>query len=211
MDAKLVQISANSIKKAKFNKRPSLKQMQRAVKTLIAFAGDDPEREGVLDTPKRVSKAYAELFSGYGQDPQEILQKTFTDLSSYDEIILLRDINFYSHCEHHLVPFFGKAHIAYLPNGRIVGLSKLARLVDCFARRLQTQENLTTQIIDALNLYLQPRGAAILIEAEHMCMSMRGVRNAGTTTLTQKFSGVFATNKEEKERFFALLGERDKK
>ncbi len=209
MDVKLPNFDAKSKKTAqkllKPNKRPSKKQMREAVKTLIAYAGDDPTREGVIDSPKRVAKAYSELFAGYEQDPKQVLSKTFQDISDYNDIVLLRDIAFYSHCEHHLVPFFGKVHIAYLPNEGIVGLSKLARLVEIFARRLQTQENLTAQIIEALNTYLEPRGAAIMVEAEHMCMSMRGVRAPGATTLTQKFTGVFAEEKSERERFFALV------
>ncbi|MCF6343808.1 MAG: GTP cyclohydrolase I FolE [Devosiaceae bacterium] len=205
MDVKLPDFDAKSKKIARVLRKPSEKQMQEAVKTLIAYAGDDPTREGVIDSPKRVAKAYSELFAGYEQDPKQILSKTFQDISDYNDIVLLRDIAFYSHCEHHLVPFFGKVHIAYLPNEGIVGLSKLARLVEIYARRLQTQENLTAQIIEALNTYLEPRGAAIMVEAEHMCMSMRGVRAPGATTLTQKFTGIFAEEKSERERFFALV------
>ncbi len=209
MDVKLPNFDAKSKKTAtklpKPNKRPSKKQMREAVKTLIAYAGDDPTREGVIDSPKRVATAYSELFAGYEQGPKQILSKTFQDISDYNDIVLLRDIAFYSHCEHHLVPFFGKVHIAYLPKEGIVGLSKLARLVEIYARRLQTQENLTAQIIEALNTYLEPRGAAIMVEAEHMCMSMRGVRAPGATTLTQKFTGIFAEEKSERERFFALV------
>ncbi len=149
------------------------------MRTLIAWAGDDPTREGLLDTPRRVAKAFGEFYSGYGQDPTEILDKTFKEVGGYDDIVLVRDIPFYSHCEHHMVPFVGKAHIAYYPHEGVVGLSKLARLVDVFARRLQTQENLTAQIIDALNEHLDPRGVAVMLEAEHMCMSMRGVQKAG--------------------------------
>ncbi len=206
MDAKLTSIDekAQTIN-AKKLKKPSKKQAQEAIKTLIAWAGDDPTRDGVIDSPKRVIDAYKELFAGYSQDPKQILSKTFQDISDYNDIVLVRDINFYSHCEHHLVPFFGKAHIAYLPNDKIVGLSKLARLVESYARRLQTQENLTAQIIEAINTHLEPRGAAIMIEAEHMCMSMRGVRSPGATTLTQKFTGAFAEEKSERERFFSLV------
>jgi GTP cyclohydrolase I len=193
------------IKKVKLTSKPTKKQMQKAVRTLIAFAGDDPSREGVIETPARVSKAYGELFSGYEQDASKILSKTFKLDNGYHDIVLLRDIAFYSHCEHHLVPFFGKIHIAYLPNEGVVGLSKLARLAHAYARRLQTQENLTTQIIDALEKHLNPKGVAIMIEAEHMCMSMRGVNNAGVTTITQRFSGAFETDMNEREKFFSLL------
>jgi len=184
--------------------KPTAKQAQDAIRTLIAFAGDDPSREGVLDTPLRVSEAYGELFAGYQQDPAKILSKAFNEVNGYNDIVLLRDIVFYSHCEHHLVPFFGKAHIAYLPNKGVVGLSKLARLTHAYSRRLQTQENLTAQIIGALETHLKPRGAAIMIEAEHMCMSMRGVNNPGVTTITQRFTGEFEKTKQ-RERFFALL------
>jgi GTP cyclohydrolase I len=188
--------------------RPSQAEAEDAVRTLIAWAGDDPAREGLLDTPSRVAKAYKELFGGYRQDPSEILERTFKEVGGYDDIVLLRDIPFYSHCEHHMVPFVGKAHIAYLPHDGVVGLSKLARLVDVFARRLQTQENLTAQIIDAVNENLNPRGAAVMLEAEHMCMSMRGVRSHGVSTITHRFTGVFAEEREERDRFFAFLGKR---
>ncbi len=194
MDLKIKQIS-----------KPTKEQAQEAVRTLIAWAGDNPEREGVTDTPQRVTKAYKEIFAGYDENPSEILSKTFRDNSGYDDIVLLRDISFHSHCEHHLVPFFGKVHIAYLPNKEIVGLSKLARLTHVFARRLQTQENMTAQIIDAINQHLKPRGVAVMIEAEHLCMSMRGVSSPGVTTLTQCFSGVFDSDKSQRKKFFALL------
>ena len=185
--------------------RPTREEAEAAVRTLIAWAGDDPEREGLLDTPRRVTKAFGEFFAGYSQDAREILQRTFTDVGGYDDVVLIKDIPFASHCEHHMVPFVGKAHIAYLPHEGVVGLSKLARLVEVFARRLQVQENLTAQIIDALNENLNPRGAAVMLEAEHMCMSMRGVRAHGALTVTQRFTGVFAEDRNEQERFFAML------
>jgi GTP cyclohydrolase I len=188
--------------------RPSLKEVEEAVRTLIAWAGDDPEREGLRDTPMRVAKAYRELFSGYEQDPREVLERTFKEVGGYDDIVLVRDIPFHSHCEHHMVPFVGKAHIAYLPHDGVVGLSKLARLVDVFARRLQTQENLTAQILDAINEHLGPRGAAVMLEAEHMCMTMRGVRAHGVATITHRFTGVFAEDREEQDRFFSMVGKR---
>lgn len=186
--------------------RPSREEAERAVRTLIAWAGDDPSREGMHGTPARVADAYAELFAGYGQDPAAILDTTFEDVGGYDDIVLVRDIPFYSHCEHHMVPFFGRAHIAYLPHEGVVGLSKLARLTDAFARRFQTQENLTAQIIDAVNEHLNPRGAAVMLEAEHMCMTMRGIKAHGAQTVTQRFTGVFAEDKEEQARFFAMVG-----
>jgi GTP cyclohydrolase I len=185
--------------------RPSREEAEAAVRTLIAWAGDDPTREGLLDTPRRVTKAYGEFFAGYEQDPAETLARTFKEVGGYDDIVLVKDIPFSSHCEHHMVPFFGKAHIAYLPHDGVVGLSKLARLVELYARRLQVQENLTAQIIDAVNEHLNPRGAAVMIEAEHMCMSMRGVRAHGASTVTQRFTGVFAEDRDQQDRFFALL------
>jgi GTP cyclohydrolase I len=188
--------------------RPSREDAERAVRTLLAWAGDDPSREGLLDTPRRVTTAYEEYFAGYTQDPKAILSRTFKDVSGYDDIVLIRDIPFHSHCEHHMAPFFGKAHIAYLPHDGVVGLSKLARLVEVFARRLQTQENLTAQIIDALNDGINPRGAAVMMEAEHMCMTMRGVRAHGVLTVTHRFSGVFAEDRDEQDRFYNLVGKR---
>jgi GTP cyclohydrolase I len=189
-------------------KRPSREEAEEAVRTLIAWAGDDPAREGLLDTPRRVTKAYGEFFSGYDDCPKDILSKTFKEVGGYDDIVLVKDIPFSSHCEHHMVPFVGKAHIAYLPHDGVVGISKLARLVEAFSRRLQVQEVMTAQIIDAVNEYLNPRGAAVLLEAEHMCMSMRGVRAHGATTVTQRFTGVFAEEKSEQDRFFQLIGKR---
>jgi len=188
--------------------RPSREDAEAAVRTLIAWAGDDPTREGLLDTPRRVTKAYGEFFAGYDDDPKTILSKTFKEVGGYDDIVIVKDIPFHSHCEHHMVPFFGKAHIAYLPHDGVVGISKLARLVEVFSRRLQVQEVLTAQIIDAVNEHLNPRGAAVLLEAEHMCMSMRGVRAHGATTVTQRFTGVFAEEKAEQDRFFTLIGKR---
>ncbi|MCW5760478.1 MAG: GTP cyclohydrolase I FolE, partial [Phenylobacterium sp.] len=178
-------------------KRPTREEAMEAVRTLIAWAGDDPTREGLLDTPRRVTKAYGEFFSGYDDDPGTILSTTFKEAGGYDDIVLVKDIPFSSHCEHHMVPFVGKAHIAYLPHDGIVGISKLARLVEAFSRRLQVQEVLTAQIIDAVNEHLNPRGAAVLLEAEHMCMSMRGVRKQGASTVTTRFTGVFRDDPAE--------------
>jgi GTP cyclohydrolase I len=188
--------------------RPSREEAEAAVRTLLAWAGDNPDREGLLETPRRVTKAFGEFFAGYEQDAGEVLAKTFKEVGGYDDIVLVKDIPFSSHCEHHMVPFFGKVHIAYLPHDGVVGLSKLARLVEVYARRLQVQENMTAQIIDAVNEYLNPRGAAVMIEAEHMCMSMRGVRAHGASTVTQRFTGVFAEERDERERFYQLLGKR---
>lgn len=207
MDAS-AKLQHASLVEIKDLRRPTREEAEAAVRTLIAWAGDDPTREGLLDTPHRVTSAYGEFFAGYGQDAGEILQTTFKDVGGYDDVVLVRDIPFSSHCEHHMVPFFGKVHIAYLPNDGVVGLSKLARLVEVYSRRLQVQENMTAQIIDAVNEHLNPRGAAVMIEAEHMCMSMRGVRAHGALTVTQRFTGVFAEDRNEQDRFFALVGKR---
>lgn len=188
--------------------RPSRDEAEAAVRTLIAWAGDDPDREGLLDTPARVAKAYGELFAGYDQNPGEVLSKTFKEVGGYDDLVLVKGIPFYAHCEHHMVPFYGQAHIAYLPHDGVVGLSKLAQLVDVFARRLQTQETMTAQIIDAINENLGPRGAAVMLEAEHMCMTMRGVKAHDVKTVTHRFTGVFAEDRQEQDRFFAMVGHR---
>ena len=185
--------------------RPTREAAEAAVRTLIEWAGDDPDREGLLDTPKRVVKAYEELYAGYRGDPADVLTRVFEEVHGYDDMVLVRDITFSSHCEHHMVPFTGKAQIAYYPGGHgVVGLSKLARLVDIFAKRLQTQEALTAQVIEALDVYLEPRGCAIMVEAEHMCMSMRGVRKSGSSTVTTRFRGLFETDAVAQARFFAL-------
>jgi GTP cyclohydrolase IA len=185
--------------------KPTREEAMEAVRTLLRWAGDDPSREGLLDTPKRVVKAYDELFKGYGENPDEVLNKVFKDVDGYDDMVLVRDIPFYSHCEHHMVPFFGKAHIAYYPTDGVVGLSKLARLVDIYGRRLQTQETMTAQILSALNNTLNPRGVAVLVEAEHMCMSMRGVQKHGSSTVTTQFSGVFRDDPAEQAKFFTMV------
>jgi len=170
-------------------KRPSQEEAESAVRTLLAWAGDDPAREGLLDTPRRVTKAFLEYFSGYGEDPAETLSRTFTDVGGYDDIVMLRDIEFTSHCEHHIAPFVGRAHVAYLPTEQVVGISKLARVVEIFARRLQTQETMTAQIANAICTSLKPRGAAVMIEAVHTCMSMRGIGKRNVATITTQFTG----------------------
>jgi GTP cyclohydrolase IA len=185
--------------------RPSREEAEAAVRTLIAWAGDDPTREGLIETPKRVVKAFEELFSGYLKAPDEALAKIFSDVEGYDDLVLVKDIPFHSHCEHHMVPFIGKAHIAYYPGEGVVGLSKLARVVDIFARRLQTQETMTAQISQSINDALHPRGVAVLIEAEHMCMSMRGIQKNGASTTTCQFTGIFRDDPAEQVRFFSLL------
>jgi GTP cyclohydrolase IA len=185
--------------------RPSREEAEAAVRTLIAFAGDHPGREGLLDTPKRVVDAYEELYRGYREIPAEVLDRTFTEIGKYDDFVLVRDIAFSSHCEHHMMPFMGKAHIAYKPVERVVGLSKLARLVDVYARRLQTQEHMTSQITTAIEEILTPRGVAVMIEAEHMCMSVRGVEKPGSKTITTQFTGSFRENADEQVRFITMV------
>lgn len=187
------------------DKRPSAADAERAVRTLLAFMGENPDREGLKDTPRRVVKAYAELFGGYGKDTAEILARQFQEVGGYEDVVLVKDISFFSHCEHHMVPFFGKAHVAYYPNNGVVGLSKIARVVDIFSKRLQTQENLTASIMRALKEDLAPRGVAVMLEAEHMCMSMRGVQKSGVQTTTMKFSGVFSELLSEQEKFLKLV------
>ncbi len=186
-------------------RRPNRDEAEAAVRTLIAWAGDDPNREGLVDTPRRVARAYEELFSGYREDPVKPLKRVFHEVSGYQDLVLVRDIAFVSHCEHHIAPFFGKAHIGYYPRGAVVGLSKLARIVDAFARRLQTQEALSAQIIRAIEESLATRGIAVMLEAEHTCMAMRGVRQQGASTVTTQFSGVFRDDPNEQTRFFNIL------
>jgi GTP cyclohydrolase I len=186
-------------------KRPSRQEAEEAVRTLIAWAGDDPARDGLKDTPGRVVSVYEEFYAGYRQRPADVLDRTFEDLGSYDDIVVVRDIPFYSHCEHHMVPFVGRAHVAYYPAEQVVGLSKLARIVDVFARRLQTQERLTGDIVAAIDEVLKPRGIAVMIEAEHQCMTLRGARAHGTNTVTTQFTGVFRDEAAEQMRFMALV------
>jgi GTP cyclohydrolase I len=185
--------------------RPSRDEAEAAVRTLIAFVGDDPAREGLVETPKRVIGAFAEIYGGYGECPVEVLDRTFAEISPYDDFVLIRDISFNSHCEHHMMPFFGKAHIAYMPVERVVGLSKLARLVEVYARRLQTQEHMTSQIATAIDEILKPRGVAVMIEAEHMCMSVRGVEKAGSSTVTTQFAGKFRDSPDQQVRFLTMV------
>jgi GTP cyclohydrolase I len=185
--------------------RPSREEAETAIKTLLAYIGEDPTREGLLDTPRRVVEAYDELFQGYHLCPAEVLNRTFGETAGYDDFVLVRDIRFHSHCEHHMMPFYGKAHIAYTPVERVIGLSKLARLVDIFAHRLQTQEHLTAQIAAAIDTVLKPRGVAVLIEAEHTCMSVRGIAKHGASTMTTRFTGVFRNNPDDQNRFLSLV------
>jgi GTP cyclohydrolase I len=188
--------------------RPSRAEAEKAVQTLLAYVGENTEREGLLDTPRRVVEAYDELFQGYHQCPAEVLNRTFGETAGYDDFVLVRNIQFTSHCEHHVMPFYGHAHIAYTPVERVVGLSKLARLVDIFAHRLQTQEHLTAQIAAAIDEVLKPRGVAVMIEAEHTCMSVRGIGKQDATTFTSRYTGMFRDNPAEQARFMSMIRDR---
>jgi GTP cyclohydrolase I len=181
--------------------RPSREEAMAAVRTLLAWAGDDPDREGLVETPRRVVEAFEEWFSGYDEDPNALLSRTFEDVEGYDDIVMLRDIEVESHCEHHMAPFLGKAYVAYIPTDRVVGISKLARVVEVFARRLQNQETLTRQIAQAITEGLKPAGVAVLIDAEHQCMTTRGVHHRHVSTITTQFCGAFKTDLGLQERF----------
>jgi GTP cyclohydrolase I len=187
--------------------RPSRSEAEEAVRTLLLWAGDDPDREGLLATPQRVVRAFEEYFSGYRDDPAEMLRRTFEETEGYDEIVLLRDIGFVSHCEHHMSPIIGKAHVAYLPATRVVGISKLARVVDTFARRLQIQEKMTAQIANTIEAELQPKGVAVVIEATHQCMSTRGVNKGGVSMVTSRMLGAFRDNPETRREVLAMIGQ----
>lgn len=186
-------------------RRPDRAAAEDAVRTLIEWAGDDPEREGLIGTPDRVVRAYEEFFAGYEEDPAALLQRTFEETADYDEMVILRDIRLESHCEHHMVPIIGKVHLAYFPAGRVVGISKLARLVEVFAKRLQIQEKLTAQIADTINAVLEPRGVAVVVEAAHQCMTTRGIRKPGVVTITSRMLGCFRTEPEAKREFLTLI------
>lgn len=185
--------------------RPTREAAEAAAKTLLAWIGDNPNREGLIDTPRRVVKAFEEVFGGYRENPEDVLDRTFGEIGNFDDIVVVRKIPFYSFCEHHMFPMIGHAHVAYMPIERVVGLSKIARVIDMYARRLQTQEHLTSQILTAIDENLKPRGVAVMIEAEHMCMAMRGVQKQGVSTVTTQFSGVFRNDPEEQVRFFRLV------
>jgi GTP cyclohydrolase I len=187
-------------------KRPSQTEAEAAVRTLLRWAGDDPSREGLKGTPGRVVRAYKEFFRGYSVDPVQVLKRTFEETDGYDEMIVLRDMRFESHCEHHIAPIIGRAHIAYLPRKRVVGISKLARLLDVYAKRLQIQEKLTAQIANTLNDVLQPRGVAVVIDASHQCMTTRGVHKPGTSMVTSRMLGVFRTDPSTRREFLAFIG-----
>lgn len=193
-------------REAKSEARPSRAEAEAAVRTLLRWAGDDPTREGLLGTPDRVVRSYEEFFSGYAEDPREILQRTFEETDGYDEMVVLKDIRLESHCEHHMVPIIGVAHIAYLPNRRVVGISKLARIVDAYAHRLQIQEKLTAQIANTLQEVLDPLGVAVVIEAAHQCMTTRGVHKTGVSMVTSRMLGAFRENDATRREFLAMIG-----
>ena len=201
-------IKNNNENEIKFNPNPSREEAMRAVKTLIAWAGDDPEREGLIETPKRVVKAYEEFFKGYKIDPIEILSKTFEEVEGYDEMVLIKNIRLESHCEHHIVPILGIAHVAYMPKNRVVGISKIARLVDIFAKRLQIQETLTSQIAVTLQNVLDPLGVAVLIDASHQCMTTRGVHKPESSTVTKKMIGIFKDDQNLRSEFMELINQK---
>ncbi len=187
-------------------KKPTRKQAETAIRTLIKWAGDDPSREGLRDTPSRVVRSYEEFYRGYSADPRALLERTFEEIEGYDEIVFLRDIRFESHCEHHMAPIIGRAHVAYLPHTRVVGISKLARLIDVYAKRLQIQEKMTSQIANTINEVLQPKGTAVVIEASHQCMTTRGVHKPGVTMVTSTMLGAFRKDPSTRREFLAMIG-----
>jgi len=207
MASKLSGLRAVNLKNGGARKpRPTREEAEAAVRTLLEFAGDDPEREGLKGTPGRVTRAYAEYFSGYDTDPVELLKRTFEETDGYDEIVVLRDIRFESHCEHHMAPIIGRAHVAYLPGRRVVGISKLARLVEVYAKRLQIQEKMTAQIANTLDEVLKPKGVAVVIEAAHQCMTTRGVHKPGVSMVTSRMLGAFRNDISTRREFLAIIG-----
>ena len=207
MDKRVNGISSDSSgsKPAQVAKRPSRAEVEQAVSTLIRWAGDDPDREGLIETPARVTRAYEQWFAGYGEDPEEFLQRTFEEVAGYDEMVLLRDIRFVSHCEHHMAPIIGRPHIGYLPHRRVVGISKLARLVEVYAKRLQIQERITAQIANTLERVLRPQGVAVVVEGTHGCMTSRGVHQREATMVTSHMLGVFRNHPETRQEFLSAI------
>ena len=204
MKKKKKSVTKKTIKKAQI-KRPSNAEAEKAVRTLISFVGENPDREGLLDTPKRVVKAYRDWYAGYDQDPKEFLSKTFSETGGYDEIVMLKDIRVESHCEHHMAPFIGSAHVAYLPNKRVVGISKLARVTRIFSKRMQVQEKLTAEIANCLQEVLKPRGVAVVIEAQHECMTTRGINEPGISMVTSQLLGKFRTDPSTRKEFYSMI------
>ena len=192
-------------KESSNNHKPSREEAKEAVRTMLAWAGENPNREGLIETPERVVSAYEEFFAGYDMDPDEILDKTFEEVAGYDEMVIVKDVRLESHCEHHMVPFIGIAHVAYIPHKRVVGISKLARIVDVYAKRLQTQETMTAQIADTIQRVLEPRGVAVVIDAEHQCMTTRGVHKSETSTVTSRMLGIFRTDERTRSEFMNLI------
>jgi GTP cyclohydrolase I len=192
--------------KAELPPRPSRAEAEKAVHTLLRWTGDDPDREGLVDTPARVARAFEDWFSGYGQDPEEYLGRTFEEIEGYDDMVILKDIRFESHCEHHLAPIIGRAHVGYLPTKRVVGISKLARVVEAYARRLQVQEKMNAQIANTIQKVLQPKGVAVVIEAAHQCMTTRGVHKSGVTMVTSTMLGAFRENDVTRREFLSVIG-----
>ncbi|MCO5066138.1 MAG: GTP cyclohydrolase I FolE [Rhizobiaceae bacterium] len=205
MDAAIKKMLPSTYMDRPVTDRPTQEEAEAAVLTLLRWAGDDPNREGLVDTPKRVVKAYREMFEGYDKCAADELGRTFEEVAGYDDMVVMRDISFHSHCEHHMVPIIGKAHVGYLPDGKVVGLSKLIRVVEIFAHRLQTQEAMTAQIANVIQDVLNPRGVAVMIEANHMCIEMRGIRKQGSVTTTSTFTGTFRDNPEEQVRFVSMI------
>lgn len=202
----LALFAAVEASRIRLGQRPSRADAEEAVRTLIRWAGDDPEREGLEGTPDRVVRAYEEFFAGYAEDPVEVLGRTFEETEGYDELVLLKDIRLESHCEHHMVPIIGRVHVAYLPNRRVVGISKLARVVEIYAKRLQIQEKLTVQIASAIQTVLEPKGVAVVIDASHQCMTTRGVHKTGVNMITSRMLGVFRDNPDTRREFLSLIG-----
>ena len=195
----------NKIEQATTVTKPSREEAEEAVRTLICWTGDDPDREGLIETPKRVVKAYEEFFEGYDMDPEEVLQKTFEEVQGYDDAVIVRNIRVESHCEHHIVPIIGVAHVGYIPNNRVVGISKLARVIEIFGKRLQTQETMTAQIADTIQKVLEPKGVAVVIDASHQCMTTRGIHKTESSTITSRMLGVFRDNPETRSEFMNLI------
>ena len=195
----------NKIEPADKVLKPSREEAEEAVRTLICWTGDDPEREGLIETPKRVVKAYEEFFEGYDIDPEEVLQKTFEEVQGYDDAVIVRNIRVESHCEHHIVPILGVAHVGYIPNNRVVGISKLARVVEIFGKRLQTQETMTAQIADTIQKVLEPKGVAVVVDASHQCMTTRGIHKTESSTITSRMLGAFRDNPETRSEFINLI------
>jgi len=201
----LIMSIQNKIEQATTVIKPSREEAEEAVRTLICWTGDDPDREGLIETPKRVVKAYEEFFEGYDMDPEEVLQKTFEEVQGYDDAVIVRNIRVESHCEHHIVPIIGVAHVGYIPNNRVVGISKLARVIEIFGKRLQTQETMTAQIADTIQKVLEPKGVAVVVDASHQCMTTRGIHKTESSTITSRMLGAFRDNPETRSEFMNLI------